>query len=64
MSQARKQMQPKVKSHIPEFTSREEEAAFWNTHDIADHQDELITVPVRFAKNLSEGITVRTKSED
>jgi predicted DNA binding CopG/RHH family protein len=46
-------------SRIPEFSSREEEAEFWDTHDITDYLDELKPVKVRFAKNLSEGITIR-----
>ena len=44
---------------IPEFKSREEEAKFFDTHDMADYQHEFKTVKVKFAKNLSEGITVR-----
>ena len=44
---------------IPEFKSREEEAQFFDTHDMADYQHEFKTVKVKFAKNLSEGITVR-----
>lgn len=46
-------------SRIPEFRSREEEAEWWDTHDITDYLDELKPVKVRFAKNLSEGITIR-----
>ncbi len=46
-------------SRIPEFASREEETEFWDTHDITDYLDELTPVKVRFAKNLSEGITIR-----
>ena len=46
-------------SRIPEFRSRQEEADWWDTHDITDYLDELRPVKVRFAKNLSEGITVR-----
>lgn len=49
----------RTKSRIPEFQSREEEAEFWDTHDIADYQDELKPIRARFAKNLSEGITIR-----
>lgn len=45
-------------SRIPAFSSREEEAAWWDTHDITDYLDELKPVNVRFAKNLSEGRTV------
>lgn len=44
---------------IPEFKNREEEARFFDTHDMADYQHEFKTVRVKFAKNLSEGITVR-----
>src|SRR5579859_3494680 len=47
------------KSRIPEFTNYEEEAKFWETHSIANFMDELKPVKVRFAKNLSEGITIR-----
>ena len=49
----------KQKSNIPNFSSKEEEAKFWETHDIADFADELKPVKARFAKNLSEGITIR-----
>ena len=51
------------KSRIPEFPSRQEEAAFWDTHDLADYQDEFKTVRARFVKNLSEGITIRLDPE-
>jgi predicted DNA binding CopG/RHH family protein len=47
------------KSRIPEFASREEEAEWFDTHDMADYQDEFKTVKVRFAKNLSEGLNIR-----
>ena len=46
-------------SRIPQFASREEEAAWWDSHDITDYLDELKPAKVRFAKNLSEGLTVR-----
>lgn len=51
------------KSGIPEFASREEEAEFWDTHSLADYWDQFRPVHVRFAKNLSEGITVRLDPE-
>ncbi len=44
---------------IPAFQDIEEEAEFWDTHSFADSWDELTPVKVRFAKNLSEGITIR-----
>lgn len=47
------------KSRIPAFANREEEAAWFDTHDMADYQDEFKTVRASFAKNLSEGITIR-----
>ena len=50
-------------SRIPEFSSVEEEAAFWDTHDMADYWNEFKPVKARFAKNLSEGITIRLDPE-
>jgi hypothetical protein len=47
------------KEPIPHFTSWEEEAAFWDTHDLSDYWDDFEPVHVRFRKNLSQGITVR-----
>lgn len=52
-----------TKTRIPKFKSRAEEAEFFDKHDMADYQDEFITVRARFAKNLSEGITIRLDSE-
>ncbi len=50
-------------NRIPEFASREEEAEFWDTHSTADYEDEFRPIRARFAKNLSEGITVRLDPE-
>ncbi len=47
------------KNPIPEFTSREEEAAFWDTHSLADYWDEFKPSEVTFARNLSENLTIR-----
>jgi len=52
-------MNSKGKPRIPRFASRAEEAKFWDTHSMADYWDELKPVRVRFAKNLSQGITIR-----
>ena len=49
----------KQKSKIPNLPTTEEEAKFWDTHDIADFANEFKQVNARFAKNLSEGITIR-----
>ncbi len=54
---------PESKSRIPEFKSREEEAAWFDTHDMADYQDEFKTVKVRFAKHLTAGLTLRLDHE-
>jgi hypothetical protein len=42
-------------SRIPDFQSREEEAAFWDTHDFTEFLDETRPVKLRVAKNLSQG---------
>ncbi len=52
------------KSRIPRFKSVEEEAAFWDTHSLADYEDELedVTGKVRFVVTGAQpkkGITVR-----
>jgi hypothetical protein len=52
-----------LKSRIPEFASLEEEAAWWDTHDITDYLDELKPARVRFAQNRPEGITIRLDPE-
>ncbi len=44
---------------IPKFKNYEEEAAFWDTHDLADYWDQFKPVKIRFAKNLSQGMTIR-----
>ena len=48
---------------LPEFATIEEEAEFWDTHDITDYLGELKPVEVRFARHLSEGITIRLDPE-
>ena len=50
-------------SRIPEFASREEEAEFWDTHDITDYWDELEPVNVRFSDRIDHGIIVTFKSK-
>lgn len=56
-------MSEQKKSRIPEFSSLEEEAEFWDTHDTTEFEDEFHPVQVRFAKNLSEGFKVRFDPE-
>ena len=45
-------------NRIPEFSSHEEEAEFWDTHSLADYWSGFKPVQARFAKNLSDGVTV------
>jgi hypothetical protein len=40
----------KPKSRIPEFKGYEEEAQWWETHNLADYQDEFETVELEVAK--------------
>jgi len=58
-----KQRQEPRESRIPEFESREDEAAWFDTHDLADYQDEFQTVKVHFARDLSEGLNIRLDKE-
>jgi hypothetical protein len=46
------------KSRIPQFSTRQEAAEWWDAHDLADFQDEFTTVQARFAADLSGGITI------
>jgi predicted DNA binding CopG/RHH family protein len=48
---------------IPKFSSIEEEAKFWDTHDTTDYESEFKPADVRFAANLSKGITIRLDPE-
>ena len=43
---------------IPEFASREEEAEFWDTHDITDYWDELKPVKVKFSESIDHAVIV------
>lgn len=51
----------RVKSRVPTFETVEEEAAFWETHDSAEFEDEFETVEdVIFVRSQpKKGITVR-----
>ena len=43
---------------IPEFATREEEAAFWDTHDFADYWDQLRPAEVHFGDDLGSPIVI------
>jgi hypothetical protein len=49
---------------IPSFSSIEEEAEFWDTHDFTDFEDELTEVTVTFGRELAERVTVRLDQTD
>ena len=50
-------------SRIPDFKNRQEMAEWFDTHDLAEYQDEFKTVKVRFAKHLSAGLHIRLDPE-
>lgn len=49
---------------IPEFASYEEEANFWDTHDLTDYVDFSKPIRVVYKKNLNHGVTVRFSPKD
>lgn len=51
------------KNQIPEFASREEEASFWDTHDLTDYFDFTEPVEIEVACPLSEPVTLHIDLE-
>lgn len=53
-------------SRIPDFQNREEEAEWWDTHDLSDYWDELRPTDVRVAPDLTSEhrLTVRLAGAD
>ena len=50
---------------IPAFANRDEEATFWDTHDVTEFVgDELKPVEVEIGGELAERLTVRLDRED
>ena len=45
-------------SRIPEFSSIEEEAAFWDTHDFTDFLDETTPVRINYLGSIGETLSV------
>ena len=43
---------------IPEFSTRAEAAAFWDTHDFTDYWDQLQPVSVTFGDDLGSPIII------
>lgn len=48
---------------VPPFKSREEAAAWFDTHDVGDYLDEFKVVEVKVDKNLSRSLNVRLAPE-
>lgn len=52
--------QQKIRDPLPgKGATRSEVAKFWDTHSFVDYLDELKPAHVRFARSLSDGITIR-----
>lgn len=51
------------KEPIPKFASYEEEAEFWDTHDLTDYWDDSKPTQIHFGGQLSEAILVRLDTE-
>jgi hypothetical protein len=64
MTQEPESTRPEHTSRIPEFATREEEAAWWDSHNITDYLDELQPVRACFAKSLSSPLAVRLDPAD
>ena len=62
MIEVRNQSEQK-KSRIPEFASLQEEAEFWDSHDITDYLDELTPIDFKFSETLAHGVLVRFTSD-
>lgn len=55
----------KAHGRIPSFANRDEEAAFWDTHDITEFAgEELKPVKVTIGPELSNRLTVRLDTAD
>lgn len=50
-------------SRIPEFSSREEAAAWFDSHDIGHYPNEFVQVDVQVERNLTKSLNVRLAPE-
>ena len=50
----------KPKEPIPQFASREEEAAFWDEHDLADYWDDFKRVDAPASGDPSRDVSVHS----
>ena len=49
---------------IPSFANVEEEAAFWDTHDVTDYLAESTPVQITVGQKLAERLTLRVDQAD
>lgn len=49
---------------IPAFNSIEEEASFWDTHDVTDYLEESRPVEITVGQELAERLTLRLERTD
>lgn len=49
---------------IPSFNNVEEEAAFWDTHDVTDYLDESQPAELTVGPELAEKLTLRLERDD
>ena len=52
-----------AKKTIPAFATREEEAEFWDTHDIADYWDDLKPVRLEAADRIGMAFQISLDSD-
>lgn len=50
----------KPKEPIPQFSSREEEAAFWDEHDLADYWQDFEPVDAPNASDSPKDVSLRS----
>lgn len=60
------EQQRRRQSRIPEFRTREDEAEFWDTHDLSDYWEELMPTEVRVSPTFTSEhlLTVRFDKAD
>lgn len=65
MNKIIKKNKAKIKTWIPDFKTREEEAEFWDTHSFADYWDELKPVKVSFnlKKKKEDSLMIRLQPD-
>ena len=56
-------MKMRPKEPIPKFNSYEEEAEFWDTHDVTDYWDDFEQVDLRFSPDLKSVLTFPIDAE-